>query len=413
MNLKKMNLIIEQILLLYSYNIYDDNIIQLIVKQNKYILRDIFDTYKNKLNVKYLSANCNALDLLLEPEYISKISIDRLCNVESKNLSKTLCKLYYSGIYDFKVFLRNKGTLSKNQYAVDFITENPRCVNYDNLARNKMAKDLLLYLIPILDKKKIEKYGNYFFLFLFRNENMMEYVANNIQMLSNLYKIDQSRIAKQLSRNPNCFEFWKIRKTDFNNIINNITFDILLDNYIDLEELLYNENIDSISKELNFNIIDFYNKFISSDIPVVYIQYTHHSNAFWNLGISRKCKSLEFLTNFKHKLDYKELCCNEYAIPLLAEYTNKNYLNWDTLSLNKNAISILKDNIDRINWDNLSLNINAIDILKSHKDKINYENLALNSNAIELLEEYIINNKKYSKTFWNNLSTNPSIFYVF
>ena len=34
-------------------------------------------------------------------------------------------------------------------------------------------------------------------------------------------------------------------------------------------------------------------------------------------------------------------------------------------------------------------------------DKINYENLGLNSNAIELLQ------------IWNNLSTNPSIFYFF
>jgi len=38
----------------------------------------------------------------------------------------------------------------------------------------------------------------------------------------------------------------------------------------------------------------------------------------------------------------------------------------------------MKANIDKINWENLSLNINAIDILKSYKDKINYENLALN-----------------------------------
>jgi len=47
-----MILIIEKILLLYSYKIYDDNIIQLILKYNKYILHSIFDTYKNKLNVK-------------------------------------------------------------------------------------------------------------------------------------------------------------------------------------------------------------------------------------------------------------------------------------------------------------------------------------------------------------------------
>lgn len=328
-----MILIIEKILLLYSYNIYDDNIIQLILKQNKYILRDIFDTYKNKLNIKYLSANCNALDLLLEPEYINKISIDRLCEVQSTNLSKTLCKLYYNNIYDFKVFLRNKGTLSKNQYAVDFITENPRCVNYNNLASNKMAKDLLLYLIPILDRKRIEKYGNYFFLFLFRNENMMEYVANNIQMLSNLKNINPKSIANELSSNPNCFEFWKIRKTDFNNIINNITLVKLLDNYIDLQALLCNVNINNISKELNFNVIDFYNKFMgSSNIPEVYKQYTYNTYVFWTIVISRKCKSLDFLTNFKHNLDYKELCCNEYTIP------------------------ILKANIDKINWDNLSLN---------------------------------------------------------
>tara|TARA_Y100000389_G_scaffold27660_1_gene23726 strand:+ start:274 stop:570 length:297 start_codon:yes stop_codon:yes gene_type:complete len=90
--------------------------------------------------------------------------------------------------------------------------------------------------------------------------------------------------------------------------------------YIDLKELLCNKNIDNISKELNFNVIDFYNKFISSsNIPEVYKKYTYDTNVFWTIVISRKCKSLDFLTHFKHNLDYKELCCNEYAIPLLAE----------------------------------------------------------------------------------------------
>ena len=106
---------------------------------------------------------------------------------------------------------------------------------------------------------------------------MMEYVADNIQMLSNLNKINQKSIAKQLSSNHNCVEFWKIRKTDFNNIINNITLVKLLDNYIDLEELLCNENIDNISKELNFNVIDFYNKFMSShNIPEIYKQNNYN-----------------------------------------------------------------------------------------------------------------------------------------
>lgn len=406
-----MILTIYKIRLLYHYNIYDDNIIQFIIRENIFILRDIFNIYKNKLNVKYLSANCNALDLLLEPEYIKKISIDRLCNVNSKDLSKTLFTLYYSGIYDFKVFHRNKINLSRNYYGIDFIKEYPRCINYYHLANNKMGKDLLLDIIPKLNKQQLKRHDNILYEYLFTNENMMEYVANNIEMIRTL-DIDPRIIKDRLSNNINCALFWKITQVDFNTIINNISLIKLLDNYIDLSILLCNKNIDNISKELNFNIIDFYNKFMdSNNIPEVYKLSNYDDNHFWN-KMSRECKSFDFLVYYKDKLNYKLLCCNEYAIPLLVEYTNRDYFNWNTLSLNINAIPILTNNIHKINWKNLSLNINAIDILSNNTDKIDYENLALNVNAIELLEDYITTNKKCSKIFWNNLSTNPNIFVI-
>ena len=382
---------IYKIRLLYHYNIYDDNIIQLIIKENKYILREFFNTYKDKLNVKYLSSNCNALDLLLQPEYIKKISIDRLCKVEAPNLSKTLFTLYYSGNYDFKVFHRNRSNLSSNCYAIDFITEYPRCITYDNLASNKMAKDLILYIIST-DK---ELYGT-FYIALFKNPSMIRYLVDNVDNIKS-DRFDESHqflfmlsITYNICQNENCAEFLKLKNINFNNIfdgVENINFEDLLNNYIDFRMLILNKDIYNIVETCNIDIITYFHKFINSDSISNIRKHIGNCN-IWD-KISEKCVHLEFLTHYQDKL------------------------NFQLLSLNINAIPILKNNIDKIDWKNLSLNINAIDILKLHKDKINYENLALNSNAIELLETYITTNKKCSKTFWNNLSTNPGIFRYF
>ncbi len=65
---------------------------------------------------------------------------------------------------------------------------------------------------------------------------------------------------------------------------------------------------------------------------------------------------------------------------------------------------IIKKNQDKINWDSLSLNPNAIELLKENKDKINWYLLSLNPNAIELLKE------NQDKINWAIFSTNPNIF---
>ena len=85
---------------------------------------------------------------------------------------------------------------------------------------------------------------------------------------------------------------------------------------------------------------------------------------------------------------------------------NPNKIDWDMLSINKNAIELLKENPEKINWDMLSINKNAIELLKANPDNINWKYLSrnLNPDAIELFKE------NQDKINWNYLSFNPLIF---
>ncbi len=54
----------------------------------------------------------------------------------------------------------------------------------------------------------------------------------------------------------------------------------------------------------------------------------------------------------------------------LRDWIDINKLNWEHLSINPNAIELLKENQDKINWDYLSENPNAIELLKKIKIKL-------------------------------------------
>jgi hypothetical protein len=71
----------------------------------------------------------------------------------------------------------------------------------------------------------------------------------------------------------------------------------------------------------------------------------------------------------------------------LRDWINIKDIDWDSISLNHNAIYLLENNLDKINWDNLSLNPNAIHILEQNNDKINWSYLSENKNAIQILEK--------------------------
>ena len=116
-------------------------------------------------------------------------------------------------------------------------------------------------------------------------------------------------------------------------------------------------------------------------------------------------------------------------------------LDWYYLSLNPNAIDLIRERIEiekklscdeykrlsyksKVSWDNLSSNpaSDAIELLEENYDKINWELLSGNSNAIHLLEERVkyqlkleeegkLNSLKSIEIInWGSLSANPAIF---
>ena len=70
----------------------------------------------------------------------------------------------------------------------------------------------------------------------------------------------------------------------------------------------------------------------------------------------------------------------------LRDWIDIDKLEWDYLSLstNKNAISLLEKNLDKIDWSNLSENKNAISLLEKNLDKIDWKYLSFNKNAISV-----------------------------
>ena len=88
----------------------------------------------------------------------------------------------------------------------------------------------------------------------------------------------------------------------------------------------------------------------------------------------------------------------------LLDWIDIEKLDWDMLSLNKNAISIIEENPEEISCVFLSENKNAIHLLEKNPDKINWLILSLNPNAMHLLEQ------NPDKINWAHLSGNPAIF---
>ena len=66
----------------------------------------------------------------------------------------------------------------------------------------------------------------------------------------------------------------------------------------------------------------------------------------------------------------------------LRNWIKPNFLNYEYLSENPNAISLLEENFSKINWYNLSQNKNAIHILEKNLNKIDWVYLSLNPNSI-------------------------------
>jgi hypothetical protein len=102
--------------------------------------------------------------------------------------------------------------------------------------------------------------------------------------------------------------------------------------------------------------------------------------------------------------DYNEF--SRYMTDSITLQENKDKLNWDNLSENKNAIHLLTNNEDKINWRRLSLNTGAIDLLSRNLDKVHWDLLSSNPNTIHILEQ------NPDKIDWQRLSSNPNAIHL-
>ena len=124
-----------------------------------------------------------------------------------------------------------------------------------------------------------------------------------------------------------------------------------------------------------------------------------------SLNASKRKGSLHALPD-----DILEKIVEKYKTIFKIKYKLKDWiplekLDWDYLSLNPNAIELLKANPDKINWDVISKNPSpgVIELLKENPhEEIDWEQLSANPNAIELLKA------NYDNIFWPNLSANTN-----
>ena len=73
----------------------------------------------------------------------------------------------------------------------------------------------------------------------------------------------------------------------------------------------------------------------------------------------------------------------------LLDWIKLNWLDWNVLSANPNAIDLLEENKHKIDWYELSANPNGIKLLNQHRDKINVPQLCSNPNGTYLLKAFM------------------------
>ena len=407
----------------------------------KFVLIDWFPY--NKLSYATLSFNINAIDFLSLPE------------------NKKLI---------FWVML------SLNPNAVDFLSleENRKYINYSNLAQNTNPKAIKL-LKKYIEEEKNKKGLRYFEI---NNVDWKRLSENNtdeaIELLIKKYEEEKQLPLQQyeyeyqkidwekLSSNTNPKAIKLFLDENIENINNRFYFSrnpcndaikFLKDNptYINWVGLSQNTNpiainliIEKIKTGEELNDIDWD---ALSKNPSIFIPYKNN--------ITEKIKTVTRILLSKvpsiaqtRITDLQEDLREKVVEELLNISKNElrkgipiEKLNWYSLSLNPNAIDLIRERIEiekklsddeynrlpyksKVSWNNLSSNTasDAIELLEENYDKIDWDSLSNNPKAIHLLEGRVkyqlkleeegkLNSLDDNKRInWNRLSENPSIF---
>ena len=115
--------------------------------------------------------------------------------------------------------------------------------------------------------------------------------------------------------------------------------------------------------------------------------------------ITSNSAAVSIMENNIDKIDFSWLSSQAHGVHLLKKY--KERINWHDFSVNPAGISLIEENLDKVDWAMLSQNENAIHILENNLDKINWECLCQsNDNCISFIEKHI------DKIHWDVLSSN-------
>jgi hypothetical protein len=145
-------------------------------------------------------------------------------------------------------------------------------------------------------------------------------------------------------------------------------------------------------------------------------------DSHWN-ALSANPNAMHWLKEHPDKISFKMLCnnTNPEAMKILEENYDK--IHWPILCANPSAISLIERRLTEpyipeidwldfrdprpyknIDWNMLSMNPNALHILKNNPERINYMRLCSNKNpeAIRMLEQNM------DEIDWPTLASNPS-----
>jgi hypothetical protein len=298
----------------------------------------------------------------------------KILNTIKKITGSPLNNMIDNGLLDW-INIENLTTnlsYNENPNVINLLKTNPNKIDYFKLAINPNAIKLL--------QKEIKKRHGLYCDELYENPNIAYLLFN-----TNTKDIDWSL----LSSNPGAIELLKkqIRTEKF---LPKYKYESL-ENKVDWSMLSMNSNAIKLLNE-NLDKIDWF-----------YLSYNKSPQAI-NL-ITEQFKK----ENLYRKIDWGGLSMNSNAIDLLKENPKK--IDWELLSTNSSpeAIKLLKENKDKIDWKLLSANSSpdAIKLLKENDDKIDWKSLSGNScpYVIKLLEEKI--KLEPDKIDWSRLSGNP------
>lgn len=134
--------------------------------------------------------------------------------------------------------------------------------------------------------------------------------------------------------------------------------------------------------------------------------------------ISINPNAIDILREDPDLIDFDSLGSNINGFELLNDYIDEyivDELSWSGITQNPNMIPIIEENLDKVDWEVLSNNPNAMHIVKYNLDRVDWYYLCSNENAIPIIEEELRLADKYdrdSKIDWIGLSENKNAIHI-